>query len=255
MCHGPRACKQYEQKPCVLRGCDRTDGQRRSVGGGSQHVTGSAAPVEQPDLGARCADCYDIDPSFIWIDGRHGAVRCIALRSVLPLLCRLCRLVVADVRVTCALLVGVGSLLCWVPVGEARAAGRHLAALLAAQGSSGKAQGGGGGGGEGPAELLPLAGWHQEGGGGGLSSFLLEPQDSRSLEAEAAAAASAAAAAAMQRRRAAAAAAAGPGARGRSAWTRPAPGPWAGGPRGKTQAAFSSSTARSRPGFFLPPAP
>lgn len=78
-------------------------------------------------------------------------------------------LAAADVAVTCALLVAVSSILGWVPVGETRAAGRSLAALLSAQASAQPGGGGGrgGAGGDGlfdggATELLPLVD-HQAG--------------------------------------------------------------------------------------------
>lgn len=99
-------------------------------------------------------------------------------------------LTVADVVITCILLVGVSFILGWVPVGETRAAGRNIAALLQQQGLPEDL--------DGPTELLPLVDYYQaygvgdydsgaapQGGGGGGS----------------AAAAAAAAAAALQRRR------------------------------------------------------
>ena len=72
-------------------------------------------------------------------------------------------LTVADVIVTCVLLVGVSFILGWVPVGETRAAGRNISLLLAQQGS-----GGGGDFSEGPTELLPLVDYQA-----GFSTLLL----------------------------------------------------------------------------------
>jgi hypothetical protein len=98
-------------------------------------------------------------------------------------------LTVADVIVTCVLLVSVSFILGWVPVGETRAAGRNVALFLQQQGMSDL---------DGPTELLPLVDYPAGFG-------LFDRQDSLSLEggsaASAGAAAAVAAAAAMQRRR------------------------------------------------------
>ncbi|KIZ05681.1 hypothetical protein MNEG_2279 [Monoraphidium neglectum] len=75
-------------------------------------------------------------------------------------------LTVADVIVTCVLLVSVSFILGWVPVGETRAAGRNVALFLQQQGMSDL---------DGPTELLPLVDYPAGFG-------LFDRQDSLSLE-------------------------------------------------------------------------